>query len=190
MWLFLLFGARLQRISWHRNIFARPAFLPLHTPVTSAPRTFAICTTKVPTPPDAPLTRTFWPDCTSHTSRIAISPVTAETKSLDGLRVLDLSRILAGPYATMLLADMGAQVIKVESPAGDDTRTWMPPVRDGVSTYYLGINRNKRGITLDYKTPEGRELFVELRASVASQVERSRCMAATPWCDTSFTGTG
>jgi crotonobetainyl-CoA:carnitine CoA-transferase CaiB-like acyl-CoA transferase len=72
---------------------------------------------------------------------------------LHGLLVADFSRILAGPYATMLLADLGAQVIKVEGPGGDDTRTWMPPVRDGVSTYYLGINRNKRSIALNLKDP-------------------------------------
>lgn len=68
---------------------------------------------------------------------------------LEGLLVADFSRILAGPYATMLLADMGADVVKVEGPRGDDTRSWMPPVRDGVSTYYLGINRGKRSIALD-----------------------------------------
>jgi crotonobetainyl-CoA:carnitine CoA-transferase CaiB-like acyl-CoA transferase len=73
---------------------------------------------------------------------------------LHGLLVADFSRILAGPYATMLLADLGAQVIKVEGPGGDDTRTWMPPVRDGVSTYYLGINRNKRSIALNLKDPD------------------------------------
>jgi crotonobetainyl-CoA:carnitine CoA-transferase CaiB-like acyl-CoA transferase len=73
---------------------------------------------------------------------------------LAGLLVADFSRILAGPYATMLLADLGAEVVKVESPDGDDTRTWMPPVRDGVSTYYLGINRNKRSIALDLRVPE------------------------------------
>jgi crotonobetainyl-CoA:carnitine CoA-transferase CaiB-like acyl-CoA transferase len=73
---------------------------------------------------------------------------------LDGLLVADFSRILAGPYATMLLADLGATVIKVEGPSGDDTRIWMPPVRDGVSTYYLGINRNKRSIVLDLKNPD------------------------------------
>ena len=65
--------------------------------------------------------------------------------------VADFSRILAGPYAIMLLADMGAEVIKVEGPAGDDTRTWMPPVRDKVSTYFLGINRGKRSIALDLR---------------------------------------
>ena len=81
---------------------------------------------------------------------------------LDGLLVADFSRILAGPYATMLLADLGAEVIKVEGPGGDDTRTWQPPVRDGVATYYLGVNRNKRSIALDLRDPEdlaaGREL--------------------------------
>jgi crotonobetainyl-CoA:carnitine CoA-transferase CaiB-like acyl-CoA transferase len=70
---------------------------------------------------------------------------------LSGLLVADFSRILAGPYATMLLADMGADVIKVEAPNGDDTRTWMPPVRDEVSTYYLGVNRGKRSIVLDLR---------------------------------------
>jgi len=66
--------------------------------------------------------------------------------------VADFSRVLAGPYATMLLADLGAEVIKVESPAGDDTRSWVPPVRpDGVSTYYTSINRNKSSVVLDFK---------------------------------------
>jgi crotonobetainyl-CoA:carnitine CoA-transferase CaiB-like acyl-CoA transferase len=68
---------------------------------------------------------------------------------LAGLLVADFSRILAGPYATMLLADLGAEVVKVEGPRGDDTRTWQPPVREGTSTYYLGVNRNKRSIALD-----------------------------------------
>jgi crotonobetainyl-CoA:carnitine CoA-transferase CaiB-like acyl-CoA transferase len=77
---------------------------------------------------------------------------------LHGLLVADFSRILAGPYATMLLADLGAQVIKVEGPGGDDTRTWMPPTRDGVSTYYLGINRNKRSIALNLKDPDDLEV--------------------------------
>src|SRR3712207_5718935 len=72
---------------------------------------------------------------------------------LAGLLVADFSRILAGPYATMLMADLGAEVVKVESPGGDDTRTWQPPVRDGVATYYLGINRNKRSVALDLKDP-------------------------------------
>ncbi|MGY1988388.1 CaiB/BaiF CoA transferase family protein [Blastococcus sp. SYSU DS0669] len=72
---------------------------------------------------------------------------------LAGLLVADFSRILAGPYATMLLADLGAEVVKVEGPHGDDTRTWQPPVREGVSTYYMGANRNKRSVALDLKDP-------------------------------------
>ena len=73
------------------------------------------------------------------------------TGPLSGLLVADFSRVLAGPYATMLLADLGADVIKVEAPVGDDTRAWAPPVRDGISTYYLAINRNKRSVVLDLK---------------------------------------
>ena len=81
---------------------------------------------------------------------------------LAGLLVADFSRILAGPYATMLLADLGADVVKVEGPGGDDTRTWQPPVREGVSTYYLGANRNKRSIALDLTDPGDVELAREL----------------------------
>src|SRR5215468_8941060 len=81
---------------------------------------------------------------------------------LAGLLVAEYSRVLAGPYCTMLLGDLGATAIKVESPTGDDTRTWMPPVRDGVSTYFLSINRNKRSVTLDLKSPEDLLLAHEL----------------------------
>jgi crotonobetainyl-CoA:carnitine CoA-transferase CaiB-like acyl-CoA transferase len=93
---------------------------------------------------------------------------------LTGLLVADFSRILAGPYATMLLADLGAQVIKVEGPAGDDTRTWMPPVRDGVSTYYLGINRNKRSIALDLGNPDDRVIAQRLAARADVMIENFR----------------
>ncbi len=83
---------------------------------------------------------------------------------LDGLLIADFSRVLAGPYCTMLLGDLGATVIKVESPAGDDTRSWMPPERDGVATYYMAINRNKRSITLDFNDPTDLQLAHELAA--------------------------
>jgi crotonobetainyl-CoA:carnitine CoA-transferase CaiB-like acyl-CoA transferase len=85
-----------------------------------------------------------------------------ESGPLSGVLVADFSRVLAGPYATMLLADMGADVIKVEGPHGDDTRTWMPPVRDGVSTYYLGVNRGKRSIALDLREAADAEAAREL----------------------------
>jgi crotonobetainyl-CoA:carnitine CoA-transferase CaiB-like acyl-CoA transferase len=93
---------------------------------------------------------------------------------LDGLLVADFSRILAGPYATMLLADLGADVIKVEGPSGDDTRTWMPPVRDGISTYYLGINRNKRSIALNLKDPDDLALAQELAGRADVLIENMR----------------
>jgi len=91
---------------------------------------------------------------------------TPGTGPLAGLLVADFSRILAGPYATMLLADLGAEVVKVEGPGGDDTRTWKPPVRDvggeQTATYYLGVNRNKRSVALDLKDDGDRALAHEL----------------------------
>jgi crotonobetainyl-CoA:carnitine CoA-transferase CaiB-like acyl-CoA transferase len=93
---------------------------------------------------------------------------------LSGILVADFSRVLAGPYATMLLADLGAEVIKVESPDGDETRTWMPPVRDGVSTYYLGINRGKRSIALDLRSDEDVALARELARRADVMIENFR----------------
>ncbi len=79
-----------------------------------------------------------------------------------GIRVLDLSRVLAGPYCSMILADMGAEVIKLEIPGrGDDSREF-PPFKDGKSLYYVNLNRGKRSITLNLKHPEGRRIFIEL----------------------------
>jgi crotonobetainyl-CoA:carnitine CoA-transferase CaiB-like acyl-CoA transferase len=87
----------------------------------------------------------------------------APTGPLAGLLVADFSRVLAGPYCTMMLADLGAEVVKVEGPpTGDDTRTWKPPSREGVATYYLGINRNKRSVVLDLKDPDDAALAHEL----------------------------
>jgi crotonobetainyl-CoA:carnitine CoA-transferase CaiB-like acyl-CoA transferase len=97
---------------------------------------------------------------------------TASDGPLSGLLVADFSRILAGPYATMLLADLGADVVKVEGPpTGDDTRTWTPPVRDGVATYYLAINRNKRSIVLDLRDETDLALARELAARADVLIE-------------------
>jgi succinate---hydroxymethylglutarate CoA-transferase len=83
--------------------------------------------------------------------------------ALDGIVVLDLTRVLAGPLSAMLLADMGADVIKVERPgAGDDTRAWGPPFVGNESAYYLGVNRNKRSVTLDIGSEEGRQVLARL----------------------------
>src|SRR4051794_17490676 len=90
-----------------------------------------------------------------------LAPDTAHMP-LDGVRVLDLSRVLAGPYCTMMLGDLGADVIKVESPHGDDTRRWGPPYQGSESAYYLCCNRNKRGVVVDLSTQEGRDIAQRL----------------------------
>ncbi|HEX2909411.1 MAG TPA: CoA transferase [Chloroflexia bacterium] len=97
-----------------------------------------------------------------HQDNEETSEAQARPGPLEGLLVADFSRVLAGPYSTMLLGDMGATVIKVESPAGDETRTWQPPERNGVPTYYLAINRNKRSVVLDFNDPADLELAQEL----------------------------
>ena len=94
---------------------------------------------------------------------------------LDGITVLDLTRVLSGPYCTMLLADMGARVIKVEQPGkGDDTRAWGPPFLEGESAYFLSINRNKESVTLDFKHAEGRAVLDRLIARADVLVENFR----------------
>ncbi len=97
------------------------------------------------------------------------------TQPLEGVTVLDLTRVLSGPYCTMLLADMGARVIKVEQPGkGDDTRGWGPPFIDGESAYFLSINRNKESVTLDFKHPQGRAVLDRLIAASDVVVENFR----------------
>jgi formyl-CoA transferase len=94
---------------------------------------------------------------------------------LHGIRVIDFSRVLAGPYCTMLLADMGAEVIKIEQPgSGDDTRAWGPPYLGTESGYFLSVNRNKRGIAIDLKSERGRELALSLVREADIVVENFR----------------
>lgn len=94
---------------------------------------------------------------------------------LQGITVLDLTRVLSGPYCTMMLADMGARVIKIEQPGkGDDTRAWGPPFLEGESAYFMSINRNKESVTLDFKHPDGRALLERLIAKADVLVENFR----------------
>jgi crotonobetainyl-CoA:carnitine CoA-transferase CaiB-like acyl-CoA transferase len=87
----------------------------------------------------------------------------AAAGALHGVRVLDLTRVLAGPYCTMFLGDLGAEVVKVEQPGvGDDTRGWGPPFAGGESAYFLSVNRNKKSLALDLKSPEGKGLLRRL----------------------------
>jgi len=98
---------------------------------------------------------------------------------LAGLRVLDFSRVLAGPYCTMVLADLGAEVTKVERPgAGDETRHWGPPYAGGEAAYFLSVNRGKRSCAIDLGAPAGRELALELAARADVTLENFRPGAA------------
>ncbi len=94
---------------------------------------------------------------------------------LTGLTVLDFTRVLSGPYCTMILGDLGARVIKLEHPArGDDTRRWGPPFMGDESAYFLSVNRNKESVAVDFKTPGGRELVGKLLAQADVVVENFR----------------
>ena len=107
---------------------------------------------------------------------------TPEVASLEGIRVLDLSRVLAGPYCTMVLGDLGADVVKVENPdGGDDTRHWGPPFVEGESAYYLGVNRNKRSIAVNLKNPAGQELVRRLATHSDIFVENLRPGTLERW---------
>ncbi len=96
-----------------------------------------------------------------------------DTTALKGIRVLDFSRVLAGPFCTMLLGDLGAEVIKIENPAGgDDTRQWGPPwTTDGLSAYFVSVNRNKRSLALNLKSAEGQDIARQLAAQSQIVVE-------------------
>lgn len=96
------------------------------------------------------------------------------SQALSNITVLDLTRVMAGPYCTMFLADLGANVIKIENPkGGDDTRAF-PPFKNGQSLYYANINRNKKGVTLNLKAPEGKELFLKMVKEADVVVENYR----------------
>ncbi len=105
----------------------------------------------------------------------------SNAQPLSDIRVLDMSRVLAGPYCTMMLGDLGADVIKVESPEGDDTRRWGPPYQGGESAYYLSCNRNKRSVVLDLGTGQGRDVARRLASRSQVLVENFRTGTMEKW---------
>ena len=101
--------------------------------------------------------------------------------ALAGIRVIDLTRVLGGPYCTQILADHGAEVIKIEPPQGDETRDWGPPFRDGRAAYFEGVNRNKRSMALDLARPEGREVLLRLLEDADVLVENFKPGSLEKW---------
>jgi len=119
-------------------------------------------------------------------NRPGAAPPADSPGALAGIKVLDLSRVLGGPYATMILADHGAEVIKVEPPQGDDTRQWGPPFAERAdgsrdASYFLGVNRNKRALALDISTPAGRAVVLRLLADADVLVENFKTGTMERW---------
>lgn len=106
---------------------------------------------------------------------------TAPQGSLAHLRVIDASRVLGGPYAGQILADHGADVIKLEPPVGDETRGWGPPFLDGTASYFLGLNRNKRGMAVDIAQPAGREVLLALLEAADVFIENFKTGTLERW---------
>ena len=106
-----------------------------------------------------------------------------ETNSgaMTGLRVIDLTRVLGGPFCTQILADHGANVIKVEPPAGDEVRDWGPPFHDDDAAYFVGINRNKRSIGLDLASEGGRVVLMKMLESADVLIENSKPGTLDKW---------
>ena len=105
----------------------------------------------------------------------------ARTGSLAAIRVVDASRVLGGPYAGQILGDHGADVVKIEPPAGDETRGWGPPFLDGTASYFLGLNRNKRGMAVDLTQDAGRELLLRLLETADVFIENFKTGTLDRW---------
>ena len=106
---------------------------------------------------------------------------TAGTGALAGFKVIDLTRVLGGPYCTQMLADHGAEVIKVEPPQGDEVRDWGPPFKDGLSAYFAGINRNKRALSLDLSKAAGRDVLLRLLEDADVLIENFKPGGMARW---------
>lgn len=109
------------------------------------------------------------------------SEPSAAPGALAGLRVVDCTRVLAGPFCTQWLGDHGAEVIKVEPPAGDETRGWGPPFRDGDASYFIGVNRSKRGTALDLSTAAGRAVLLRMLAQADVLIENFKTGTLEKW---------
>ena len=101
--------------------------------------------------------------------------------ALAGLKVVDLTRVLGGPYCTMILSDHGADVIKVEPPQGDEVRDWGPPFHEDDASYFIGINRNKRAIALDIGKPEGQAVLLRLLEGADMLIENFKPGSMEKW---------
>ena len=100
---------------------------------------------------------------------------------LQGWKIVDLSRVLGGPYCTQLLGDLGARIIKIEPPQGDETRDWGPPFKDELSAYFSGVNRNKESLGLDLSRPEGREVLLRLLEDADASIENFKPGTMEKW---------
>ena len=101
--------------------------------------------------------------------------------ALAGIKVIDLTRVLGGPYCTMILSDHGAEVIKIEPPQGDEVRDWGPPFHDGDASYFIGINRNKRSLALDLGKPQGKAVLLRLLQDADVLIENFKPGAMEKW---------
>lgn len=104
-----------------------------------------------------------------------------EPSALSGLKIVDLTRVLGGPYCTQVLADHGADVIKIEPPQGDEVRDWGPPFHEGDAAYFIGVNRNKRGMALDLTRSEGREVLMRLLEEADLLIENYKPGTLEKW---------
>jgi crotonobetainyl-CoA:carnitine CoA-transferase CaiB-like acyl-CoA transferase len=105
----------------------------------------------------------------------------ASSGALAGIKVIDLTRVLGGPYCTQMLGDHGAEIIKIEPPQGDETRTWGPPFHGDAASYFIGVNRNKRGIVLDLSKPQGREVLFRLLDGADVLIENFKTGTLEKW---------
>ena len=105
----------------------------------------------------------------------------AKVGPLAGWKIIDLSRVLGGPYCTQLLGDLGAEVIKIEPPQGDETREWGPPYTDGEAAYFVGVNRTKKSLALDLAKPEGKAVLLRLLEGADALVENFKTGSLEKW---------